>query len=112
MRKYAHIGPNHLAEICSRIVTLLDKEIAPSVAGIFTLLGAGRQSALRTIENTNERQRSLVDYCSRFHSMPMLDSINRKYTHNIGKNRFALLLTQNRQKSKSHSPEIFSVYYS
>ncbi|XP_031621174.1 bromodomain and WD repeat-containing protein 3 isoform X2 [Contarinia nasturtii] len=82
-RKYAHIGPNHLLEVCARITTLLEKQIPPSVAGIHTLLGAGRQSVLRSDENCS-RQKSLVDYCTRMHSMPLLDS-NRKLTHNLVK---------------------------
>lgn len=70
-------------QICARITTLLDKEILPSVSGQpISLLGAGRQSVLRTHENCL-RERSIVDYCTRFHSMPLLDS-NRKFTHNIG----------------------------
>lgn len=70
-------------QICARITMLLDKEILPSVSGQpISLLGAGRQSVMRTLENCS-KERSLVDYCTRFHSMPLLDS-NRKFTHNIG----------------------------
>lgn len=70
-------------QICARITTLLDKEILPCVSGQpISLLGVGRQSVLRTQENSF-RERSIVDYCTRFHSMPLLDS-NRKFTHNIG----------------------------
>lgn len=70
-------------EVCARISELLDKEIAPSIAGVTSLLGAGRQSALRT-HGICSQQKSLLDYCTRMHSMPLLDS-NRKFTHNIGK---------------------------
>lgn len=71
-------------QICARITTLLDKEILPCVSGQpISLLGVGRQSVLRTQENCF-RERSIVDYCTRFHSMPLLDS-NRKFTHNIVK---------------------------
>ncbi|XP_055320942.1 bromodomain and WD repeat-containing protein 3 isoform X2 [Sitodiplosis mosellana] len=82
-RQYAHIGPNHLVEICARVTTLLDRQMTPSVAGIQSLLGAGRQSALRS-ETNSSKPKSLVDYCTRIHSMPLLDS-NRKFTHNLVK---------------------------
>lgn len=83
-QKYSHIGPNHLLEICKRITELLDKDIPPSVPGATSLLGAGRQSILRSEHNIN-KQRSLLDYCSRIRFTPLLDSFNRKFTHNIGK---------------------------
>lgn len=54
------------------------------MAGFVSLLGAGRQSVLRTIENITQ-PRSLVDYSTRFHSMPLLDGTHRKLNHNIGK---------------------------
>lgn len=89
-RQYSHIGPNHLLSICARITTLLDKDLAPSVAGIFSLLGAGRQSVLRTNSNCH-KPRSILDYCTRIHSMPLVDS-TRKFTHNIGKFTITSLL--------------------
>lgn len=83
-KKYSHIGPTHLLEVCARISALLEREIKPSVSGVSTLLGAGRQSALRN-ESNIARPKALIDYCTRLHSMPMLDASNRKFTHNIGK---------------------------
>ena len=47
---YRHIAPDHILKICERICPLLDKEVKPSVAGVVSMLGAGRQSALRTQE--------------------------------------------------------------
>jgi bromodomain and WD repeat domain containing protein 1/3 len=81
-RKYPHISPTHLAEICCRIPTILDKELVPSVAGIMSLLGAGRQSLLRTPESTY-RSRGLVDYCTRVRNQPLDDPINKKPVHNM-----------------------------
>lgn len=52
-RKFPHIRPNHLLEICTRIGPILDKEIKPNVSGLSTLLGAGRQSILRTEKGKN-----------------------------------------------------------
>lgn len=49
-RKYPHIGPTYLLDICRRIGPILDKEIKPSVPGVTSLLGAGRQSLLRTAQ--------------------------------------------------------------
>ncbi|XP_069749711.1 bromodomain and WD repeat-containing protein 3-like isoform X4 [Narcine bancroftii] len=46
-----HVSSDHLLQICQRIGPLLDKEIPPSVPGVLTLLGVGRQSLLRTIKD-------------------------------------------------------------
>ncbi|KAL1131749.1 hypothetical protein AAG570_011362, partial [Ranatra chinensis] len=46
--KFSHIGPLHLLKVCQRIGPVLDKEIKPCVSGVLSLLGAGRQSLLRT----------------------------------------------------------------
>ncbi|XP_078068075.1 bromodomain and WD repeat-containing protein 3 isoform X4 [Mustelus asterias] len=43
-----HVSSDHLLQICQQIGPLLDKEIPPSVPGVQTLLGVGRQSLLRT----------------------------------------------------------------
>ncbi len=83
-RQFAHIGPQHLLEICNRVPVLLDKELVPSVTGVSSLLGAGRQSLLRTKE-TITAPKSIVAHCSRLHGMPVLESINKKPVNNIGK---------------------------
>lgn len=49
-RKYPHIGPMYLLDICRRIGPILDKEIKPSVPGVTSLLGAGHQSLLRSAD--------------------------------------------------------------
>ncbi|GCB60888.1 hypothetical protein scyTo_0011213, partial [Scyliorhinus torazame] len=46
-----HVPPDYLLRICQRIGTLLDKEIPSSVSGVQSLLGAGRQSLLRTAKD-------------------------------------------------------------
>ncbi len=43
-----HISASHLVQICQRIGPILDREVPPSVKGVLSLLGAGRQSLLRT----------------------------------------------------------------
>lgn len=81
-KKYPHIGPNHILDICSRIGPILDRELVPSVPGILSLLGAGRQSLLRT-NDTVSRPKQLKEYCTRLHGMPLSDVINRKNAHNV-----------------------------
>ncbi|XP_038657438.1 bromodomain and WD repeat-containing protein 1-like isoform X2 [Scyliorhinus canicula] len=49
-----HIPPDYLLRICQRIGTLLDKEIPSSVSGVQSLLGAGRQSLLRTAKDCKQ----------------------------------------------------------
>ncbi|KAG7460831.1 hypothetical protein MATL_G00203080 [Megalops atlanticus] len=48
VKLYRHIAPDHLLQICQRIGPLLEKEVPASVPGVQSLLGAGRQSLLRT----------------------------------------------------------------
>eukprot|EP00099_Drosophila_melanogaster_P028842 NP_732982.1 BRWD3 [Drosophila melanogaster] len=81
-RKYKHIGANHLLEICSRLGPLVDRELPPSVPGINSLLGTGRQNLLRTKE-TVYCHRSLRDYCTRLNGVSLPDSVLTKPTHNL-----------------------------
>uniref|UniRef100_A0A6I8MZK2 Bromodomain and WD repeat domain containing 1 n=1 Tax=Ornithorhynchus anatinus TaxID=9258 RepID=A0A6I8MZK2_ORNAN len=46
-----HVAPDHLLQICQRIGPILDKEIPPSILKVTSLLGAGRQSLLRTAKD-------------------------------------------------------------
>uniref|UniRef100_A0A8C3CMY5 Pleckstrin homology domain interacting protein n=1 Tax=Cairina moschata TaxID=8855 RepID=A0A8C3CMY5_CAIMO len=48
VRQRPHLAPDHLLQICHRLGPLLEQEIPQSVPGVQTLLGAGRQSLLRT----------------------------------------------------------------
>ncbi|XP_069492168.1 bromodomain and WD repeat-containing protein 1 isoform X4 [Ambystoma mexicanum] len=43
-----HVDADHLLRICQRIGPILDKEISSSILRVNSLLGAGRQSLLRT----------------------------------------------------------------
>uniref|UniRef100_S4R754 BRWD/PHIP N-terminal domain-containing protein n=1 Tax=Petromyzon marinus TaxID=7757 RepID=S4R754_PETMA len=45
---HTHLVPEHLLLVVQRLGPLLDREIPPSVPGVCSLLGAGRQSLLRT----------------------------------------------------------------
>ncbi|XP_055468050.1 bromodomain and WD repeat-containing protein 1-like [Psammomys obesus] len=47
-----HVAHDHLLQICQRLGPMLDKEIPPSISRVTSLLGAGRQSLLRTAKGT------------------------------------------------------------
>lgn len=83
-RKYSHIGPQHLEKICSRIAPLLDKEFPPVVRNVSSLLGAGRQSLLRTAWHVNRQWYTVREYSVRLHQQPLSDSPGFSKQHNIG----------------------------
>ncbi|EFN89603.1 PH-interacting protein isoform X2 [Harpegnathos saltator] len=72
-RKYPHIGSRHLLQICARIGPVLEKDVPPCVPGAISLLGAGRQSLLRTHEDLTRYTRSIVDYSGRLGAKPFLE---------------------------------------
>lgn len=80
-RLYPHIGNDHLLQICNRIGPILDKEIPPSLKGVASLLGSGRQSLLRTNESVLIRRATLLYYATRLHRMPI--TADHRTTHNI-----------------------------
>ncbi|XP_068930949.1 bromodomain and WD repeat-containing protein 1 isoform X2 [Petaurus breviceps papuanus] len=49
-----HVAPDHLLQICQRIGPILDKEIPPCISRVTSLLGAGRQSLLRTAKDCRD----------------------------------------------------------
>ncbi|XP_029164784.1 PH-interacting protein isoform X2 [Nylanderia fulva] len=72
-KKYSHIGSNHLLQICARIGPVLEKEVPPCVPGAISLLGAGRQSLLRTYEDITRHTNSIVNFSGRFGGKPFLE---------------------------------------
>uniref|UniRef100_A0A8C5G6A2 Bromodomain and WD repeat-containing protein 3-like n=1 Tax=Gouania willdenowi TaxID=441366 RepID=A0A8C5G6A2_GOUWI len=50
-----HIPADYLLRVCKRIGPLIEKEIPPSVPGVQTLLGHGRQSLLRTSRSCDHK---------------------------------------------------------
>lgn len=86
--KYQHIGPQHLEKICSRVVPLLDKEFPPVVKNVSSLLGAGRQSLLRTAWHITRQWYSIREYTVRFHQEPIMDPPQFTRQHNIVKALF------------------------
>lgn len=71
-------------QLCSRLPEILEKDpsLAPTVAGITTLLGAGRQGLLRTVESIS-RPKTLTEYCVRLNGTPLMDAVNRNKNNNI-----------------------------
>ncbi|XP_049806710.1 PH-interacting protein [Schistocerca nitens] len=84
-RKYPHIGPNHLLEVCRRLGPLLDQELKPSLPGLTSLLGAGRQSLLRTQKDHCAHNLSIVDYAVRIRGCPLIDPAGVNRQHNLVK---------------------------
>ncbi|KAK2154938.1 hypothetical protein LSH36_253g03021 [Paralvinella palmiformis] len=80
---YRHIRSDHLLKICHRIGPLLEKEVPPSVTGVASLLGAGRQSMLRTIEDVKHiRWKPEVHVATR-HGRPLAPPPNLAHPPNI-----------------------------
>lgn len=84
-RQYPHIGPNHLLYICARLGPILEKECPSNIKGIVSLLGAGKQSLLRTKDKIENAPKLLRYYATRLHGMPILEPPLSTATHNIGK---------------------------
>ncbi|XP_017883326.1 PH-interacting protein isoform X2 [Ceratina calcarata] len=82
-KKYSHIGSNHLLQICARIGPVLEKEVPPCIPGAISLLGAGRQSLLRTQEDVQRRVRGITSYSGRLGGKPFLDSLYSLSVPNI-----------------------------
>uniref|UniRef100_A0A674A5Q7 Bromodomain and WD repeat domain containing 3 n=1 Tax=Salmo trutta TaxID=8032 RepID=A0A674A5Q7_SALTR len=51
-----HIPADYLLRVCQQIGPLIDKEAPPSVPGVQTLLGLGRQSLLRTAKSCSHTE--------------------------------------------------------
>lgn len=80
-KKYPHISPEHLLEICKRIGPILEKEIKPCAPGVKTLLGAGRQSLLRNSKDDKTHLR-LSEFIARRHGASLHSPITCHH-HNI-----------------------------
>ncbi|XP_011687322.1 PREDICTED: PH-interacting protein isoform X3 [Wasmannia auropunctata] len=72
-KRYPHIGSNYLLQICARIGPVLEKEVPPCVRGVTSLLGAGRQSLLRTLDDVTHHTYRIFDYSGRFDGKPFLE---------------------------------------
>ncbi|KAK9511582.1 hypothetical protein O3M35_000212 [Rhynocoris fuscipes] len=81
-KKFSHIGSRHLLDMCLRLGPLLEKEVAPGIPGIKSLLGAGRHSMLRTPKDTYRRYLNLSCFIARQHSASIYSPISCHH-HNI-----------------------------
>nr|CAD7567211.1 unnamed protein product [Timema californicum] len=82
-RKFPHIGPTYLLEICRRIGPILDKDIKSNVPGVESLLGAGRQSLLRTVQDRGPQSWGVVQYSARKRHVSFIDPPGYNKQHNI-----------------------------
>ncbi|GFU01926.1 bromodomain and WD repeat-containing protein 1 [Trichonephila clavipes] len=71
---FSQITNDHLLKICSRIGPILDKEIPPTVPGLSSLLGVGRQSLLREKEECSKPRCLMSNLIARKNGMPLLPS--------------------------------------
>ncbi|XP_013385977.1 bromodomain and WD repeat-containing protein 3 [Lingula anatina] len=67
-----HIPADHLKRVCLRLGPLLDKEVPPNVYGVQSLLGAGRQSFLRTKEDVQKVKWTNQTHAVLHHMQPLL----------------------------------------
>ncbi|CAH1798894.1 unnamed protein product [Owenia fusiformis] len=78
-----HISQDHLLQIVKRVGPLLDKEIPPCVSGVASLLGAGRQSLLRTEEEVNSPKWPEKTWCVVRHGKPLKPPLTMKQAPNF-----------------------------
>ncbi|CAB0045267.1 unnamed protein product [Trichogramma brassicae] len=70
--KYPHIGTQHLLQLCQRMGPVLEKDVPPIIKGATSMLGAGKQSMLRTKEDMLHSFRNISTYSARFGGKPVL----------------------------------------
>ncbi|XP_014221198.1 bromodomain and WD repeat-containing protein 3 isoform X1 [Trichogramma pretiosum] len=70
--KYPHIGTQHLLQLCQRMGPVLEKDVPPIIKGAASMLGAGKQSMLRTKEDMLHSFRNISTYSARFGGKPVL----------------------------------------
>lgn len=71
-----------MLEICCRLGPILDRDIPPSIKGVTSLLGAGKQSLLRTETSVNRIYRSSDYMCCK--NGLQVGTFNASTMHNIG----------------------------
>ncbi|XP_046404459.1 bromodomain and WD repeat-containing protein 3-like isoform X2 [Ischnura elegans] len=82
-KKYPHVDPLYLLKVCQRVGPLLDKDVGSSLYGIHSLLGAGKQSLLRTEKDLKRSCYSCVEYAIRKNNRPLLEPHNYAGVHNL-----------------------------
>lgn len=84
-RTNPHIRQDHLLKICSRIGGILDKEVTPSIAGVTSILGDGKQSLLRSLSDP-PRKPTIRALTARIHGAPVFPAAGQvaNYPFNLG----------------------------
>ncbi|XP_073258237.1 PH-interacting protein-like [Porites lutea] len=77
-----HIPDDFLLRVAERLVPLVEQCVPGSAPGFRSLLGAGRQSMLRTSSETNTPSVSSLAVCH--HGAPLLPPVKRRIPGNIG----------------------------
>uniref|UniRef100_A0A8C9T218 Bromodomain and WD repeat domain containing 3 n=1 Tax=Scleropages formosus TaxID=113540 RepID=A0A8C9T218_SCLFO len=88
-----HIPADYLLRLCQRIGPLLDKEVPPSVPGVRTLLGFGRQSLLRTDKGCSHTVWSGSAFAALHRGRPPEPPITYGRPPNVGERKFSVQLT-------------------
>ncbi|TNN69768.1 Bromodomain and WD repeat-containing protein 1 [Liparis tanakae] len=65
-----HISPDHLLQICKQIGPILDKEVPSCVPGVYSLLGSGKQSMLRTAKDCSTVRFNASSYAALHRGRP------------------------------------------
>ncbi|KAM7413407.1 hypothetical protein PAMA_020681 [Pampus argenteus] len=73
-----HIAPDHLLQICKQIGPILDKEVPSCVPGVHSLLGSGKQSALRTAKDCDNVRFKASSYAALHRGRPPERPLNCK----------------------------------
>nr|XP_046246221.1 bromodomain and WD repeat-containing protein 3 isoform X2 [Scatophagus argus] len=73
-----HIAPDHLLRICKQIGPILDKEVPSCVPGVYSLLGSGKQSMLRTAKDCDNVRFQASSYAALHRGRPPERPLNCK----------------------------------
>uniref|UniRef100_A0A8D0AU19 Bromodomain and WD repeat domain containing 3 n=1 Tax=Sander lucioperca TaxID=283035 RepID=A0A8D0AU19_SANLU len=79
-----HIPADYLLHVCQRIGPLIEKEIPPSVPGVQTLLGLGRQSLLRSTKSCSHKVCSGSAVAALHRGRPPEPPVSNGHPPNVG----------------------------
>ncbi|XP_048348579.1 bromodomain and WD repeat-containing protein 1 isoform X2 [Sphaerodactylus townsendi] len=88
-----HVAPDHLLQICKRIGPILDKEIPPSIPRANSLLGAGKQSLLRTAKDSRNAIQKSSFIAALLRGRPLEIPVNYDQQSNLVEVNYAKQLT-------------------
>uniref|UniRef100_A0A8C2X926 Bromodomain and WD repeat domain containing 1 n=1 Tax=Cyclopterus lumpus TaxID=8103 RepID=A0A8C2X926_CYCLU len=80
-----HIAPDHLLQICKQIGPILDKEVPSCVPGVYSLLGSGKQSMLRTAKDCDSVRFNASSYAALHRGRPPERPYSCKKPPHLGK---------------------------